>query len=73
VDGGMQAGLIGWTLNAVNQQLNGFTPPLDMRESVSSIKALPPLPGTAMRIVEMASDPHVDASELAKLIEHILC
>lgn len=65
----MQAGLIGWTLNAVNQQLNGFTPPLDMRESVSSIKALPPLPGTAMRIVEMASDPHVDASELAKLIE----
>ena len=65
----MQAGLIGWTLNAVNQQLNGFTPPLDMRETISSIKALPPLPGTAMRIVEIASNPNADADQLAKIIE----
>jgi len=65
----MQAGLIGWTLNAVNQQLSGFTPPLDMRDSISSIKALPPLPGTAMRIIEMASDLHTDAADLARVIE----
>lgn len=65
----MQAGLIGWTLNAVNQRINGFTPPLDMRETISSIKALPPLPGTAMRIIEIASNANADALELARVIE----
>lgn len=65
----MQAGLIGWTLNAVNQRHTGFTPPLDMRQTIRSIQALPPMPGTAMRIIEMASDPNADAAKLAKVIE----
>lgn len=65
----LYSNLFNWTLSAVNPQLSGFTPPLDMREAISRIKALPPLPGTAVRIVELASDPLADAAKLAELIE----
>ena len=64
----MQSMLIHWTLNAINSQ-NAFTPPLDMRETISGIRALPPLPGTAARIVELISDPKADVDELAEIIE----
>lgn len=65
----MQSTLFNWTLNTINQQFNGFTPPLDMRESVSHIKVLPPLPGNALRIIELASDPLADAEKLAAIVE----
>ncbi|MGR8929343.1 MAG: HDOD domain-containing protein [Gammaproteobacteria bacterium] len=60
--------LIHWTFSAINSD-NSFTPPLDMRESIAGIKALPPLPGTAARIMELISDPKADVEELAKVIE----
>jgi HD-like signal output (HDOD) protein len=65
----MQSTLFNWTLNTINQQFNGFTPPLDMRETISHIKALPPLPGNALRIVELAADPLADAEKLAAIVE----
>jgi len=65
----MQSTLFNWTLNTINQQFNGFTPPLDMRETISHIKALPPLPGNALRIVELAADPLADAEKLSAIVE----
>jgi len=64
----MQSMLVHWTLSAINSH-GGFTPPLDMRETISNIRALPPLPGTAARIVELISDPKADVDELAQIIE----
>lgn len=65
----MQSTLINWTLNAIHPQINGFTPPLDMRETITNIRALPPLPGSAMRIINLISDPRADANKLAEIIE----
>lgn len=65
----MQSSLFNWTLNAINPQNNGFTPPMDMREAISSIRALPPLPGSAVRIINLISDPKADAEMLAEIIE----
>lgn len=64
----MQSMLIHWTLSAINSQ-NAFTPPLDMREAILGIRALPPLPGTAARIIELISDPKADVDKLAEIIE----
>lgn len=65
----MQSSLFNWTLNAINPQNNGFTPPMDMREAISSIRALPPLPGSAVRIINLISDPKADVNKLAEIIE----
>ncbi|WP_445370270.1 HDOD domain-containing protein [Methylomonas sp. HW2-6] len=66
----MESNLINWTLDNIgNQQRNGFTPPRDMREMISQIKALPPLPGSAMRILNLIGDPHADVAKLAEIIE----
>ena len=64
----MQSMLVHWTLSAISSH-NGFTPPLDMRETISKIEALPPLPGTAARIIELVSNPKSDVDELAQVIE----
>jgi len=40
-----------------------------MRETISNIRALPPLPGTAARIIELISDPKADVDDLAEVIE----
>lgn len=65
----MESTLFSWALNAINHQFNGFTPPLDMREAISHIKALPPLPGNALRIIELAGDPLADAEKLSAIVE----
>lgn len=65
----MQPSLINWTLNVINPQFDSFTPPKDMREVVSRIQSLPPLPGVALRIMQLAGDPLADASKLANIIE----
>lgn len=65
----MQSTLFNWTLNAINPQDNGFTPPMDMREAISNIKALPPLPGSAARIINLIADPKAEVDQLAEIIE----
>jgi len=65
----MQPSLINWTLNTVNPQLDSFTPPKDMREAISRVQTLPPLPGIALRIMQLAADPLADAAKLAAIIE----
>jgi HD-like signal output (HDOD) protein len=65
----MQSNLSNWTLNTINPQINGFTPPMDMREAISGIRALPPLPGSAVRIINLISDPKADVDKLAQIIE----
>lgn len=65
----MDSNLINWTLDNINPQARGFTPPMDMRESIAGIKALPPLPGSAMRIINLISDPKADIARLAEIIE----
>jgi HD-like signal output (HDOD) protein len=65
----MQPSLINWTLNVIDPQAGGFTPPADMRQKISQIKALPPLPGIAHRILKLGSDPLADARKLGELIE----
>lgn len=65
----MDSSLINWTLDNINSQPKGFTPPRDMREAITGIKALPPLPGSAVRIVNLMSDPHADIAKLAEIIE----
>jgi len=65
----MDPSLINWTLNSINPQLDSFTPPQDMREAINRIQTLPPLPGIALRIMQLAADPHADAAKLAEIIE----
>ncbi|CAG1021697.1 hypothetical protein MTYM_01194 [Methylococcales bacterium] len=65
----MQSTLMNWTINAINPQTNSFTPPLDMRDAISGIRALPPLPGSAVRIINLISDPKADADKLTAIIE----
>lgn len=66
----MRSTIVNWTVQTVNSSGNqAFTPPLDMRQAVSRIKALPPLPGTAAQIVQLISDPNADADRLAGIVE----
>ncbi|OQW74659.1 MAG: histidine kinase [Proteobacteria bacterium ST_bin11] len=66
----MESNLINWTLDNIgSQQRNGLTPPRDMRETIAQIKALPPLPGSALRILNLIADPSADARKLADIIE----
>lgn len=65
----MQPSLINWTLNTINPQLDSFTPPKDMRETISKIQTLPPLPGVALRIMQLSADPLADAAKLAAIVE----
>jgi len=65
----MQPSLVNWTLNAIDQRGILFTPPADMRQKISQIKALPPLPSMAQRILQLAADPLADAGKLGELIE----
>lgn len=66
----MESKLINWTLDNIgSRQRNGLTPPRDMRETIAQIKALPPLPGSALRILNLIADPLADAQRLAEIIE----
>jgi HD-like signal output (HDOD) protein len=65
----MNPSLISWTFNCIEAKNNLMEPPVDMREAVSRIKALPPLPGIATRIMKLASDPLADTGKLAEIIE----
>ena len=65
----MQPSLINWTLNVIDPQASTFTPPEDMRQKISQINALPPLPGIALRILKLGSDPLADSRKLGELIE----
>lgn len=65
----MQPSLINWTLNVIEPRVGGFVPPADMRQKISLIKALPPMPDIAHRILKLGSDPLADAQKLGELIE----
>lgn len=65
----MESSLQSWTVNTVDQGLDDFSHPVDLRDRIDRIKALPPLPGTAQQIVQLASDPLADARKLAAVIE----
>jgi HD-like signal output (HDOD) protein len=65
----MDSTLINWTLDNIKPQPKEFTPPMDMREAIARVKALPPLPGSAVRIINLMSDPKADAAKLAEIIE----
>ena len=65
----MESKMVNWTLDNINSQPNGLTPPMDMREAISKIKALPPLPGSASRILNLLADPKADVEKLVEIIE----
>jgi len=65
----MEPYLRSWTLNTIDSGLDDFAPPADMRDHINRIKALPPLPGIAQQIIQLASDPLADAKKLALIIE----
>ncbi|MFA5985237.1 MAG: HDOD domain-containing protein [Methylococcaceae bacterium] len=65
----MQTGLMQWTLDNISQSPNHFNSLIDMREAVSQIRELPPLPAIAQRIMQLASEPLADAAKLAEIIE----
>jgi HD-like signal output (HDOD) protein len=65
----MQSTLFKWTLNTINTHNDGFTPPMDMRDAIANIRALPPLPGSAMRIINLIADPKADVDKLVEIIE----
>jgi HD-like signal output (HDOD) protein len=49
--------------------MDDFMPPYDMLESIGRLEVLPPMPGIAMRIMQLANDPAPDAAKLASIIE----
>jgi HD-like signal output (HDOD) protein len=65
----MKPSLINWTLNTIDPQLDNFTSPYDMRAGISRLQTLPPMPGIALRIMQLATDPTADAAKLADIIE----
>jgi HD-like signal output (HDOD) protein len=65
----MQPSLINWTLNVIDRQAVSITPLADMRQKISQITALPPLPSIAHRILKLGSDPLADPRKLGELIE----
>lgn len=65
----MTPALINWTYNCIDQAASAVVPPLNLREEVRRVEALPPLPGMAARIMKLASDPLADAGKLASVVE----
>ena len=65
----MDSNLTNWTLNNINSPAKGSPPPMDMREAIVQIKSLPPMPGSALRIIDLISDPKADIAKLAEIIE----
>jgi HD-like signal output (HDOD) protein len=65
----MDIDLFKWNQTTISQDSSYFSPPVDMRQSVSKIKELPPFPATANKILKLASDPLADARKLADIIE----
>ncbi len=65
----MEPHLINWTLKSISNPLDAFLPPAEMRQSISTIKELPPLPEVGRRVMSLASDPLSDAKKLAEVIE----
>jgi HD-like signal output (HDOD) protein len=65
----MTPSLINWTLNTINPHLDNFMPPYDMLESIGRLELLPPMPGIASLIMQLANDPTANAAKLASIIE----
>ncbi len=61
--------LVNWTLHSIEENNHTFIPPMDLQADVQNIQALPPLPGIAAKIMQLAGDPYADAAKLAKIVE----
>lgn len=58
-----------WTLESVDSNPLDVPSPSDICDQIKSLKALPPLPEIARRIIALNSDPLADNRKLAKIIE----
>jgi len=65
----MEPSLIDWTFKCIDSKNAPITPPIDLMAAVSQIKQLPPLPGIATRIMQLAADPLADVRKLAAIVE----
>jgi len=65
----MNSSLLSWTSNTINSSVNTFMAPYDLQIQISNLEELPALPGNAVRILQLASDPTADAEKLADIIE----
>jgi len=65
----MESTLINWTLSSIVSPLEQFSHPADMRDAVGKINELPPFPGIADKVMQLAADPLADAGKLAAIIE----
>lgn len=65
----MEPNLLNWTQAVMSPHLDSYPPPADMHQAISEVKALPAIPATANRIMQLASDPFADAQKLAEIIE----
>jgi HD-like signal output (HDOD) protein len=65
----MKTKLTNWALHTISANNLQFMSPLDIRECIYAIKALPPLPGTLSKTINLLADPDVDADEVAEMIE----
>jgi hypothetical protein len=57
----MKTKLTNWALHTISANNLQFMSPLDIRECIYAIKALPPLPGTLSKAINLLADPDVDA------------
>lgn len=65
----MTPSLINWTFSCIDTHNALIAPPNDLRTAVAQIKELPPLPGIATRIMDLAADPLADARKLSEIVE----
>ena len=65
----MNPQLANWTLCNIGSTINRFTHPMDMRDEIEKIKELPPLPGSAVDILNLITQADVDCIRLAEIIE----
>jgi len=65
----MTPSLINWTFSCIDSGDTLAQHPNDLREAINQIKALPPLPGVAARIMKLAADPLADSVKLAEIVE----
>ena len=65
----MTSSLINWTLKTIKPQVNAFTSPFDLLDSIGQLQALPVLPGIVLRVMQLATDSTANAEKLASIIE----
>jgi HD-like signal output (HDOD) protein len=65
----MEPALINWILSRITSPLEHISHPSNMSNVIAKIKELPPLPGIAYQIMQLAADPLADIAKLTDIIE----